>query len=103
MAISLLAPALMAGAFAVGIALAPTASADDFGSLGDSVASVDTPQRGPNAADVKKRPGPNAATNDYNSSQIPQGWRNDAVWANPSKPGSNPFGSAKRPPVIALD
>jgi hypothetical protein len=104
MAISLFAPALIAGAFAaVGIALAPVASADDFGSLAESVESADAAQRGPNKADVKKRPGPNAGSNDYSSSQIPQGWRNDAVWANPSKSGSSPFGSAKRPPVIALD
>jgi hypothetical protein len=103
MAISLIAPALIAGALAAGIALAPAASADDFGSLGDSLESVEAPERGPNAADVKKRPGPNAATNDYFSSHVPQGWRNDAVWANPERPGSDPFGSAKRPPVIALD
>ena len=104
MAISFFAPALIAGAFAaVGVALAPVASADDFGALGDFAPSVEAAERGPNKADVKKRPGPNAATNDYTSSQIPQGWRNDAVWANPAKPGSNPFGSAKRPPVIALD
>lgn len=102
MTLPLFAPALIAGAFAVGIALAPAAAADKFDGVG-SVESAEAPQRGPNAVDVKKRPGPNAATNDYNSSQVPQGWRNDAVWANPSKPGSNPFGTAKRPPVIALD
>jgi hypothetical protein len=104
MAISFFAPVLIAGAFAaVGIALAPAASAEDSDSLGDFVTTSADAARGPNKADVTKRPGPNAATNDYSSSQIPQGWRNDAVWANPSNPGSNSFGSAKRPPVIALD
>lgn len=113
MAISLLAPALIAGMFAAGIALAPAAAADNV----DSAASAESAQserapksekaadvnRGPNAAGVKKRPGPNAGTNDYNSEQIPQGWRNDAVWANPSTSGNKPFGTGKRPPVIALD
>jgi hypothetical protein len=104
MAISFFAPALIAGAVAaVGITLAPVASAGDIDSLGDSAASAEAAQRGPNKADVTKRPGPNAATNDYSSSQIPQGWRNDAVWANPSNPGSSSIGSAQRPPVIALD
>ena len=106
MAISLFAPALIAGAFAVGIALAPVAAADDdvdsVGSAASASAAADA-QRGPNKADVKKRPGWNAATSDFNSKQIPQGWRNDALWGgNPA--GSNPFGSSKaRPPVIALD
>lgn len=102
MAISLFAPALIAGAFAVGIALAPAAAADDIDSV-DSAQSANTPQRGPNKADVTKRPGWNGATSDFNSKQIPQGWRNDALWGgNPA--GSNPVGGSKvRPPVIALD
>lgn len=102
MAISLLAPALIAGAFAVGIALAPTAMADrsDSAAGAESSAEID---RGPHKAEVKKRPGPNAATSDFNSNQIPQGWRNDALWGGNPGP-SNPFGSSKvRPPVIALD
>lgn len=94
MAISLLTSALLAGSFAAAVAFAPVAMADE---------GPDTVSRGPNAAEVKKRPGPNAGTNDYSSRQIPQGWRNDAVWGNPSKPGSNPFGKGPRPPVIALD
>ena len=102
MAISLFAPALIASAFAVGIALAPAAAAED------NVDSVDTESsteidRGPHKAEVVKRPGPNAASSDFNSKQIPQGWRNDALWGgNPA--GSNPVaGSKVRPPVIALD
>lgn len=102
MAISLLAPALITGVFAVGIALAPAAMADrsDSAAGAESSAEVD---RGPHKAEVKKRPGPNAATNDFSSNQIPQGWRNDALWGgNPA--GSNPVGGSKvRPPVIALD
>ena len=103
MAISLFAPALIAGAFAaVGIALAPVASAEDIDSLGDSATSAEI-DRGPHKAEVKKRPGPNSASSDFNSKQIPQGWRNDALWGgNPA--GSGPFGSSTvRPPVIALD
>ena len=102
MAITLFAPALIAGVFAVGIALAPTAAADDVDSVA-SAESADASTRGPNKADVTERPGWNAATSDFNSKQIPQGWRNDALWGgNPA--GSNPFGSSKvRPPVIALD
>ncbi len=100
---ALFAPALIAGAFtAVGIALAPTAAADRVDKT-DSVASAESPQRGPNKVAPKERPVPNNATSDFNSKQIPQGWRNDALWGgNPA--GSNPVGGAKvRPPVIALD
>lgn len=104
MAISLLAPALIGGVLATGIAMAPAAIADraDRADSAASAESVDA-KRGPNAAEVRKRPGPNAGTSNYDSDQVPQGWRNDAVWADPAKPGSNPFGTAKRPPVIALD
>jgi hypothetical protein len=108
MAISLLTPAVLAGAIAAAIALAPVAGAEPGDSAtGDSATgsseNAASAQRGPNAAKVSPRPGPNSATTDYSSSQIPQGWRNDALWARPGTPGSNPFGSGKRPPVIALD
>ena len=103
MAISLLASALMAGAVAAAIAAAPLAGADVPDSAQGS-AATEAGQRGPNAAAVKPpRSVPNNATSDYSSSQIPQGWRNDALWAKPGAPGSNQFGTAKRPPVIALD
>ena len=102
MGLSVFAPALIAGAIAVGIATAPAAIADDIDGA-DSAVSLDAPDPGPNPADVQERPGSNAATNDYSDDDVPQGWRNDAVWANPGNPGSDPFGSAQRPPVIALD
>lgn len=103
MPISLLTPAAIAGAIAAAIALAPLAGADTKEPAADSAAGSASTQRGPDAAKVKPRPAPNSATSDYSSSQIPQGWRNDALWARPGTPGSNPFGSGKRPPVIALD
>jgi len=104
MAISLLASALLAGTVAAAIGLAPAATADSRDSITDSVAGAESIQRGPNAAKVKPpRSIPNSATSDYSSSQIPQGWRNDALWARPGTPGSNPFGSGNRPPVVALD
>lgn len=104
MALSLFAPALIASALAaVGIALAPIAAADRVVDSVASAESANTPPRGPNKADPKNRPGPNSGLRDYNSSQVPQGWRNDAVWGNPSKPGGGIFGSGPRPPVNALD
>jgi len=103
MAISLLAPAILAGAVAAAIGLAPAASADSRDSAIDPVAGAESTKRGPNAAKVKPRQAPNTATTDYTSSQIPQGWRNDALWARPGTPGSSPFGSGGRPPVVALD
>jgi uncharacterized membrane protein len=103
MAISLLTRAVLAGAVATAIGTAPVAAAD----LGDSPAGtsdgVAVTQRGPNAAKPNSRTAPNTATTDYGSSQIPQGWRNDALWARPGTPGSTPFGSGARPPVVALD
>jgi hypothetical protein len=99
MAISLLTTAVLAGAVAAAIGLAPAAGAEP-GAVTDSVAGAESTQRGPNAAKVKPRSVPNNTTSDYSSSQIPQGWRNDALWA---RPGSNPFGTGTRPPVVALD
>lgn len=100
MTMSFLAPALLAGAVAAAIGLAPSAGADDDATT-DSVASAESPNRGPNA--VKPRPAQNNATSDYNSSKVPQGWRNDALWARPGNPGTNPFGTGPRPPMVALD
>lgn len=96
MAISLLAPAILTVAFAAAIALSPVAGAD-------SPETEPSGGRGSNAAQVKPRPAPNAGTTDYSSPDVPQGWRNDAVWADPSNPGSPFANSKKRPPVIALD
>ena len=102
MAISFLAPAILAGALAGAIAMAPVAAADSRGAGPDASASSESVKRGPNAVKPKPRPAPNSATTDFNSSKIPQGWRNDALWARPG--ASNPFGATgKRPPVIALD
>ena len=103
MATLFLAPTLLAGAVAAAIGLAPAAAADRTDSPTDSAASAESPQRGPNKAAPKPRSAPNTATTDFSTSQIPQGWRNDALWARPGTPGSNPFGTGKRPPVIALD
>ena len=104
MAISLLAPALLAGTVAAVIGLAPVATADSSDSMTDAVASAESIQRGPNATKAKPpRSISGSATTDYSSSQIPQGWRNDAQWARPGAPGSTPFGSGPRPPVVALD
>lgn len=103
MAISLLAPAILAGALAGAIAMAPVAAADTRDTASDNSASSESVKRGPNAFKPKPRPAPNNATSDFNSSKIPQGWRNDSLWARPGNPG-NPFGpTGKRPPVIALD
>jgi hypothetical protein len=103
MAISLLTPAVLAGAIAASIVMAPMAGAD----LGDSATgSAEVPvstELGPKATKPSTRSAPNTATTDYSSSQIPQGWRNDALWARPGTPGSTPFGSGARPPVVALD
>jgi hypothetical protein len=109
MATPLLIPAVLAGAVAVAIAVAPVAGADAADSLSASEAVADSAgqgsvRQGPKAVPAKPgRSVPNSATSDYSSSQIPQGWRNDALWARPGTPGSNPFGAGKRPPVIALD
>jgi len=103
MAISLMAHAVLASAIAAAIATAPVAGADLGDSATGSSEDAVVTDRGPNAAKPNPRPAPNSATTDYGSSQIPQGWRNDALWARPGTPGSNPFGSGTRPPVIALD
>lgn len=103
MAISFLAPAILAGALAGAIAMAPVAAADSRDVGPDKSSRSESVDRGPHAVKPKPRPGPNNATSDFNNSQIPQGWRNDSLWARPGNPGSNPFGTGKRPPVIALD
>jgi hypothetical protein len=101
MAISLLTRAVLAGAVATAIGTAPVAVADVGDSATGSSEGAVVTELGPNATKFNPRTAPNTATTDYGSSQIPQGWRNDALWARPG--GSNPFGSGARPPVVALD
>ena len=105
MTISFLTPAVLAGAVAAAIALAPAAgaeevedrerSASDRGSSqkAESPRKADPVNRGPNASKPAKRGG---AVQD-----IPKGWTNEAQWARPG--ASNNFGSLPKPPAFALD
>lgn len=85
MALSLLAPALLAGAAAAAIAFAPVAAADD------DDRSV-RPDRGDRST----------SQNDDKWNDAPKGWTNEAQWAKPGS-GNNPFGTLPKPPVFALD
>ena len=99
MAFSLTASALIAGAVATAIALAPTAAADTPSADNDrGSGSVVKPGA------VKPGARQNPLTRDFNSAQIPQGWKNDAIWARPA-PGTSDttFGRGPKPPVLALD
>lgn len=91
MALLLLTPAVLAGAFAAAIAFAPTAAADDedTGSRPDRTGRESSQQR-----EAAQR----QAWND-----APRGWSNEAQWARPGPGGSNPFGSLPKPPIFALD
>lgn len=98
MAISFLAPAVLAAAAAAAVVLAPAAAADrDSDSRVDSARgsakqdTVDTP-----------RPGPRVVSRPNAISQVPKGWLNEAQWARPGS-GANPFGSLPKPPIFALD
>ena len=113
MAFSLTASALLAGAVATAIALAPTAAADTpSGDSDRGTNSVSKPGAFKPVNPVKPgasnpvKPGarPNPLTRDFNSAQIPQGWKNDAIWARPA-PGTSDttFGKGPKPPVLALD
>ena len=105
MAISFLTPAVLAGAVAAAIALAPAAGADKAddleksGSARGSSQKAESPQkadpvnRGPNASKPAKRGG---AVQD-----VPKGWTNEAQWARPG--ANNNFGSLPKPPAFALD
>lgn len=113
MAFSLTASALLAGAAAAAVALAPTAAADtpsdsdDRGSGSSSSVGAVKPNVGavkPNVGAVKPGARQNPLTRDFNSAEIPQGWKNDAIWARPA-PGTTDttFGKGPKPPVLALD
>ena len=99
MALSLTASALLAGAMAAAIALAPTAAADTPSVDNDRGSGASS-----NAGPVKPGARQNQLTRDFNSAQIPQGWKNDAIWARPA-PGTSDttFGKGPKPPVLALD
>lgn len=84
MALSLLAPALLAGAAAAAIAFAPAAAADDD----DRPARPDRSDRSTSQSSDKWK-------------SAPKGWTNEAQWAKPG--ASNPFGTLPKPPVFALD
>lgn len=86
MALSLITPALLAGAAAAAaIAFAPAAAAEE-----DELVSR------PGAADRE------TSQQDEKWNGAPKGWTNEAQWAKPGS-GSNPFGSLPKPPVFALD
>ena len=105
MAFSLTASALLAGAVATAIALAPTAAADTpSGDSDRGTNSVSKPGAVKPVNPVKPGARPNPLTRDFNSAQIPQGWKNDAIWARPA-PGTSDttFGKGPKPPVLALD
>ena len=95
---SLLTAALLAGAAAAAIALAPTAGAEAPPSPCRGAACTDT---GPGPAG-SKGPKQNPLRTDF-SPDLPKGWTNEAQWARPGPAGSNPFGSGPRPPVVAMD
>ena len=91
MAITLIAPAVLAAAAAAAIAFAPAAMADDADDLGNpGRVQQKTTQ------EVKKASPQREAWSD-----APKGWTNEAQWARPG--ASNPFGSLPKPPVFALD
>ena len=94
---SLFTAALLAGAAAAAIALAPTATAD----------APSKPCRGTACTSpdpVTKKPGTvNNPLDTSFSANLPKGWTNDAQWARPGPAGSNPFGAGPRPPVLALN
>ncbi|MGI9163096.1 MAG: hypothetical protein ACR2JI_09280 [Mycobacterium sp.] len=95
---SFLTAAILAGAAAAAIALAPTAGADTPPSPCRGAACTDSgPGKNP-VNTAKKNPLDTTFSND-----LPTGWKNDAQWARPGPASSNPFGSGPRPPVVALD
>lgn len=83
MALTLLAPALLAAAAAAAIGFAPIASAED----GDRTVKPNRADRGTSQQD--------------SWSKAPKGWTNEAQWARPG--ASNPFGALPKPPVFAMD
>ena len=98
MAITLIAPAVLAAAAAAAIAFAPAAAADDLDDLAG-------PTRGQETAQDVKGPSPKVPSSRVQSQQgwndAPKGWTNEAQWARPG--ASNPFGSLPKPPIFAMD
>jgi hypothetical protein len=82
MALSLLAPAVLAAAAAAAaIAFAPAAAAD---------------------RDNDSKPGPRGTSQQQDAwNDAPKGWTNEAQWARPG--ASNPFGPLPKPPVFGMD
>ena len=93
---SFLTAAILAGAAAAAVALAPTASAEG---PRDGCRGSACSQPGPVKPQQNQQ---NQLRTDF-SPQLPKGWTNEAQWARPGPAGSNPFGSGPRPPVLALD
>ncbi|HPX35355.1 MAG TPA: hypothetical protein PLH92_01060 [Mycobacterium sp.] len=86
MTISLLTPAVLAGALAAAaIALAPAAAADN-------------PSRG--CAKGASCSQPVAPQKSAKQTDVPKGWSNEAQF---SRPGVNPFGAGPKPPLLALE
>jgi hypothetical protein len=104
MAISFLTPAVVAGAVAAAIALAPAAGAEEVDDLEKSGSARGSSQKAesPQKADPVNR-GPNASkpTTRGAVSEVPKGWTNEAQWARPG--AGNNFGSLPKPPAFALD
>ena len=82
MALSLLAPTVLAAAAAAAaIAFAPAAAAD---------------------RDNDSKPGPRGTSQQQDAwNNAPKGWTNEAQWARPG--ASNPFGTLPKPPIFAMD
>ena len=103
MAISFLAPAVLAVAAAV--ALAPMVAADEGdGDGATKPGKVRGSAQQAGDRDVSKpspRSGPPRASSQIK--EIPKGWTNEAQWARPGSGGSNNFGSLPKPPIFALD
>ena len=94
MAITLIAPAVLAAAAAAAIAFAPAALADDV----DDLKSPGRGQQKTTQEVVKVSP-QQQQQKAWNSA--PKGWTNEAQWARPG--ASNPFGTLPKPPVFAMD
>ena len=103
MALSLLAPAVLAAAAAAAaIAVAPAAAADTYGStsIKERPGTVAPPANMPHMpfVGVGSR-GTSQQQEAWNDA--PEGWTNEAQWARPG--ASNPFGTFPKPPIFAMD
>ena len=96
---SLFVTAVLAGAVAAAIAVAPTAGAD---SPSDGCRGSGCSEPRPASPGQKGGSAKNPLSSDF-AADIPTGWKNDAQWAKPRPGGPNPFGSGPRPPVFAMD